>query len=266
MGMKRIARHASLGLWALASLAALATPARADETTFCNAYITSLPYTISAQGHYCFDRNLSTAITSGAAITINTDFVVLDLNNFKLGGGAAGLGTTAYGVYAANRRNITIRNGNIRGFYWGIFLGPLNGTAGGNYTIENNVLDGNTAIGIVAYGDLMTIRDNVISNTGGATPPSGALGIYAYATTVGSVEHNLIANSFSASSFVTGVINNSAYGVNDHNVAQLGTAAGTKYGIVSFYVICVCRDNTVFNATSGQALVCTQVGHNYNTP
>src|SRR5207237_1761864 len=96
-------------------LARAATPADADDTTFCNPFITTLPYTISTQVHYCFDRNLSTAITTGNAITINSDFVVVDLNNFKLGGGSAGLGTNTNGIYATAHRNITIRNGNIRG-------------------------------------------------------------------------------------------------------------------------------------------------------
>jgi hypothetical protein len=83
------------------------TSATADETTFCNAFITSLPYTITVQGHYCFNRNLSTTITTGAAIRINADFVVLDLNNFKLGGGGAGPATQAVGILALNRSNIT---------------------------------------------------------------------------------------------------------------------------------------------------------------
>src|SRR5438876_3313560 len=129
-------RHAVLA----ASLLTAAGLAGADETTFCNAYITTLPYTITMQGHYCFDRNLSTAMTSGNAITINSDFVVVDLNNFKLGGGAAGLGTTTIGIHSDSHRNITIRNGNIRGFLVGIeFLG---GSSAGGNVIENNVLDG----------------------------------------------------------------------------------------------------------------------------
>jgi len=67
----------------LAALMGLAGTAAADETTFCNFFITTLPYTITTQGHYCLQQNLSTAITSGAAITISVDYVVLDLNNFK---------------------------------------------------------------------------------------------------------------------------------------------------------------------------------------
>src|SRR6266545_2890279 len=147
--MKRMA------LLVLACLMGLAGTAAADETTFCNAFVTSLPYTIITQGHYCFNKNLSTAITTGAAITINVDFVVLDLNNFKLGGGAAGLDTDAVGVRSDNHRNITVRNGNIRGFKYGIWLG---GTAAGNLLVENNVLDGNTHRGVQTDGDSAVIR------------------------------------------------------------------------------------------------------------
>ena len=72
-----------------------------DDHPLACTVIATLPYTITAQGRYCLSTNLSTAITSGAAITINSDFVVLDLRGFKIGGGSAGPGTLAHGVYAA---------------------------------------------------------------------------------------------------------------------------------------------------------------------
>jgi hypothetical protein len=76
-------------------------PARA-ETVNCTA-ITSLPFVITVPGVYCFTGHLETAMTSGTAIDIQTNNVVLDLNGFKLGGLAAGLGTTARGIFANNR-------------------------------------------------------------------------------------------------------------------------------------------------------------------
>jgi hypothetical protein len=157
-----------------AAVATVAPPfaacARADETTFCNFFITAVPYVISAQGHYCFDRNLSTAIPSGNAITINSDFVVLDLNNFKLGGGGAGPNTQTNGVYALNHRNITIRNGNIRGFFRAIFLDDNSGsgTSGGSYLVENVVADQNTFHGIEFVGTGAVIRNNQVVSNGGS--------------------------------------------------------------------------------------------------
>jgi len=159
----------------LACVMALAGTAAADETTFCNAFITSLPYTISTQGHYCFNKNLATAITTGNAITINVDFVVLDLNNFKLGGGAAGLSTDAAGIGSTNHNNLTIRNGNIRGFRRGIRL-----VGGTNHVIENNVLDGNTQYGVYLEDSAggVVVRNNLISNTGGSTLDNSPYGVY----------------------------------------------------------------------------------------
>ena len=141
------------------------------ETTICTV-ISSLPYTISAQGNYCLDRNLSTPITSGNAITINTDFVVLDLNGFKVGGGSAGPGTTANGVYALNRKNIVVKNGNIRGFYRAVFLDDGNSpglyvSAGG--LIEDIRADDITYTAISVKGTGHVVRHNQIVNTTGST-------------------------------------------------------------------------------------------------
>ena len=91
------------------------------ETTNCTA-ITSLPYTITTQGIYCLTSDLSTGMTTGNAIEIDTNNVVIDLNGHKLGGLAAGPSTRAIGIIAFNRKNITIRNSTVRGCSSGIVL------------------------------------------------------------------------------------------------------------------------------------------------
>jgi len=78
--------------------------------------ITYLPYTISTPGIYCLNANLETDMTTGTAITINVNNVVIDLNSRKLGGGSAGAGTLATGIYAYQRKNITIQERNGEGF------------------------------------------------------------------------------------------------------------------------------------------------------
>jgi hypothetical protein len=257
-------RHTALLV--LAGVAGLAGTARADETTFCNVFITSLPFTITAQGHYCFDRNLSTAITSGAAITINSDFVVLDLNNFKLGGGSAGLGTTAVGIESTNHRNITIRNGNIRGFKIGIHLtGPASNTASGGHVIENNLLDGITHVGLFVEGDSVIIRNNVVANTGGSTSNNcchyAILTDSTTSTGIATVVTNVIINTFS---------DNNAYAiafpeVSDHNIVRMGVvASGPNTGI---WATKICRDDTILDAGVGTATRdCTRVGHVFTSP
>jgi hypothetical protein len=144
--------------------------------------IVSLPYTITMQGLYCLIRNLSTAIHGGAAITVNSDFVVLDLKGFKVGGGAAGPGTQASGVYARNRKNITIKNGNIRGFLRGIFLEDDSGTytASQGHVIRRVRLDENTWSGMEVHGRGNTIRDNQVATTGGSTIFGNAFGIQTF--------------------------------------------------------------------------------------
>jgi hypothetical protein len=242
----------------------LAGTAAADETTFCNVFITGLPFTIAAQGHYCFDRNLSFGSTSGNAITINSDFVVLDLNNFKLGGGSAGLGTNATGIASTNHRNITVRNGNIRGFAFGIHITGT-GTTSGGHVVENNLLDGNTQVGLHVDGDSVIVRNNIVANTGGST----LFTAYHYgiqmqsngATGLAAAINNVVTNTFSP--FY-------AYGiafpdVSDHNIVKMGVVtSGPNTGIRAMRT---CRDDTVFDAGAGRGTVtCALVGHVFTNP
>ncbi|QDH71482.1 right-handed parallel beta-helix repeat-containing protein [Marilutibacter alkalisoli] len=159
----------------LLSLALHAVPASA-ETTNCTT-IGSLPITITTQGVYCLTGNLSTSISAGAAITINTNNVTIDCNEWKIGGLAAGAGTGATGIYANARNNITIRNCGIRGFRRGVWF-P--GSAGGYHLIENNRFDNNTNFGIQTRGDGTTIRGNRVYDTGGTTIVNYAYGIDAW--------------------------------------------------------------------------------------
>ena len=153
----------------LAALIFSATPTQA-ETVNCTA-IASLPAVITVQGVYCFTGDLSTAITSGNAIDIQTNNVVLDLNGFKLGGLAAGLGTTAHGIHALNRQNLTIKNGTIRGFLRGINLDDSGAAQG--YVVEDIRADQNTETGIVVNGAGTIVRNNQVVATGGTTTQGG---------------------------------------------------------------------------------------------
>jgi parallel beta-helix repeat protein len=150
-------------LLVLLALVLSATPARA-ETVDCTA-ITTLPAVITVQGVYCFTGKLSTAMTSGNAIDIQADNVVLDLNGFKLGGLAAGPGTQTYGIFANDRQNITIKNGTIRGFYEGILL--IGASQG--HIVEDIRADQNTFAGIVVGGSGNIVRNNQVVATGGTT-------------------------------------------------------------------------------------------------
>jgi len=165
--MNRTALFASL------VVASLYTPGAARAETINCTNITSLPATITTQGVYCLKQDLSTALASGNAITIATNNVSIDCNGFKIGGLAAGPGTQAIGIRAENRLNAVIRNCNVRGFSFGMFL------QGGGHVVEDNRLDGNTTMGVIVMGDGSVVRGNRVFDTGGSTSPSAPfIGIY----------------------------------------------------------------------------------------
>ena len=152
-------------LFVLFTLVLACTPAHA-ETVNCTP-ITSLPAVITVQGVYCFTGHLNTAITSGNAIEIQTNNVILDLNGFKLGGLAAGTSTVANGIHALDRQNITIKNGTIRGFVRGISLEDSGGSQG--HVVEDIRADQNTFAGMEIAGSGNIVRNNQVVATGGST-------------------------------------------------------------------------------------------------
>jgi len=155
----------------------LAAPGVLAETLDCKP-ITSLPAVIKYQGIYCFTGNLTTSMTSGNAIEIQTNNVTIDMNGWKLGGLAAGLGTETNGIYAYQRKNITIRNGTIRGFKLGIWLSESTlGATSQGHLIEDIRADKNTFQGIRVQGRGSTMRRNQVIDTGGSTSTSSAYGM-----------------------------------------------------------------------------------------
>jgi len=136
------------------------------ETVNCTP-VTSVPTTISTSGVYCLTGDLSTADPDTNAIVIAANNVILDLNGHKLGGLAAGPGTSSRGIYAAYQQNITIRNGTIRGFAQGIFIdGPYYNQG---HVIEDIRADQNTLSAIGVRGRGVIIRRNLVVATGGST-------------------------------------------------------------------------------------------------
>ena len=196
---------------------ALPAPGAAHAETYntCTGFITALPAVISTPGTWCLKQDLATAITSGDAITINTNNVTIDCNNFKLGGLAAGISTSTRGIYAVDRLNATVRHCNIRGFYYGV---RFEGSSGGGHAVEDNRLDGNTFYGIDVEGDGSVVQRNRVFDTGGTTHFTGAIGIY----TLDSVD--VLDN------IVSGVVVRSGGGGTAYGIYTNGNLAGSVVG------------------------------------
>ncbi len=149
---------------AVLAVAGLAVPAHA-ETESCTE-ITALPFTITAQGIYCLKQNLNVNLASGNAITVNAGNVTIDFNGWRVNNQAA-LANFAKGVFAQDRKNVTLRNGFVRGFNLGIHIDELNGNASGSNLVEDMKVSDSATIGITVEGDFSVIRNNRVFNTGG---------------------------------------------------------------------------------------------------
>ena len=162
--------------WFLIPLFGLAAaPAHGETFHTCTTIIASLPTVITAQGVYCLNHDLATAITSGNAIDIQTNNVTVDCNDFKIGGLAAGAGTATYGIYANNRANETVRRCNIRGFYFGI---EFTGASSFGHLVEDSRFDGNTYMGMLVAGNSSVVRRNRVFDSGKSSTTNSAFGIY----------------------------------------------------------------------------------------
>jgi hypothetical protein len=164
--------------FAVFALSALVLAAAAHAETNNCTEITSVPYFANTPGIYCLKSSLSFTGSAGSAIEIQSDDVVLDLNGHLLDGSAAGAGTSAWGIRAANHKNVTVRNGTIRGFYVGMFIGWITAEWTGN-VVEHLLLDRSTGYAMITYGPGIVIRKNRITKTGGSAFSASPVGIYA---------------------------------------------------------------------------------------
>lgn len=125
-----------------------------------NVAITSLPYTISEEGCYYLESSLNYDSSTGAAILIQADNVVLDMQGFKIENPSTLSITRANAIEAHGRSNISIKNGIIRGFWRGIYL---TGPSSSYDTHGEHVID-NLGIAQVPYAIEMRGHGNIIRN------------------------------------------------------------------------------------------------------
>ena len=183
-----IARPMLFGLLPVLGLVVLlgAHPAAANDQT-CD-HLISAPglstagITITTGGTFCLatDIIMATRFKSGNAITIAANYVTLDLNGHKVHGANAGAATGAIGIYALNRRAVTVKNGTVWGFNVGIELVASAPSSPAGYLVEGVRAELNREIGIWVRGANGVIRNSVIANTGPTAIPGThfAVGIF----------------------------------------------------------------------------------------
>jgi parallel beta-helix repeat protein len=249
---------------ALASLVLVFSGAARAEPLNCT-FIAGVPFTISAPGNYCLDGSFTVA---GIGVDIVADDVVLDFNGHVLDG-VSGKGL---GVRATDRKSITVRNGTVRNFSEGIYLG---GSAGEGYVVEQMRVVSNGDSGISVQGRGAVVRRNLLIGNGNSPVPgprwsmsiisSGAhivdneiidtaLGVpsgevdgirMAFAPR-STVERNVISNASASSSFSRGIslLNSSGSTLVGNRIA------GYVYGILFSGGTGLYMDNTVSGATT----------------
>ncbi len=232
----------------------LAPPAQAAESfDNCTGFIDSIPATITTQGVWCLRSDLSTAISNGNAITVSTNNVTVDCNDFKLGGLAAGPATDAYGVFSNTRLNTVVRNCNIRGFSEGVFL-----LGGSGHVVEDSRFDGITFIGIRINSPNTTVRGNTLTDTGGSTSQGNFYGIVA-ATPQGGID--VIDNTING--VTAGDDGDNAYGIWMSGMSSGSISHNRVRGVIPG---AGGTSGAIFGNSSGRQAVHDNVVHGSNIP
>jgi hypothetical protein len=203
--------------------------------------IDSVPYTVSAPGNYCLTAPQAVNMTSGNAISITANDVVLDCQDFSINNAATSRNSSSVGIHVLNKNTVTIKNCRVLGgFHTGIRAQQNNSVATQVYylTLLDNYIAGPFVYGIWAYGSAIDIRDNRILDIGGR-PASLAAGIRLGGSSVGGkfhvVKDNLIAGTNSPDNNAYGILSDNSQAAIIVNNGISGTAAVTgayaSYGV-----------------------------------
>ena len=260
--MRAQIRHLTIVAALVVASGFVAWPASA-ETTICTAV--TPPATISSQGIYCLKQNAVVSITTGPAIQINANNVVLDLNGWTLRTNVPA-GTDVSGtvgiLIGSSRQRVTIRNGTIRGFGDGVGVGGTGSAPGltGHIIEDLRVVD-SVFEGInLPFGEGDVIQRNLVLNTGVGSPSSSTVNVAGITGGSLATVHN---------NDVVGVSANIAIGINAGGAAvvnnRIKDVSGTLFGVgINCIGTAALRDNIVLGAAPGPAYSpsCQLLGNN----
>lgn len=167
-GMTIVATAFGLALAAFA-----ASPAAAQAA--CKEI--AAPAIITEGGCYRLREDYRTEDSAQPGITITADDVAFDLGGHLIQG--AGAGSLASGVNAIGAGNLSIRNGRLTGFLYGVRIEPAADDPVDSATVENLTIESGTAQGIYVTADTVKIADNIVRNLSGylGWPGSYTVGI-----------------------------------------------------------------------------------------
>jgi hypothetical protein len=121
--------------------------------------ISSLPFTITAPGSYYLTGNL-THTGTGNGITVESDQVTIDLMGFTLANSTPG---TGFGIFVAGgasfRRYVTVKNGFVSGWQFGLNLG------GRGFRVDGVTVSANQT-GISCASTCVVVDTVAVANTG----------------------------------------------------------------------------------------------------
>ncbi len=210
-------------------LSMLTVPALAGNITQCTSTITSIPVSLTIKGVHCLKSDLQTGKATGFAIRINRDDITVDLGGFRILG-TAGSNTTTSGILATNKKNITVRNGTVEGFYRGVYLDESGGDNTG-LLVEHIHAVRNTFTGIQAEGEGIVIRKNRVEETGPGDQSAVAYAIYLNSCKDVLVAKNFISNVTESNTSAGVRAQNCPETVIKKNVILNTNTASQKFGI-----------------------------------
>lgn len=129
--------------------------------------IAKLPYKITKPGTYVLSKTFN-YLGPTHAIEVQADDVTVDLRGNLLNyAGTDGATTTAAGVFADSRKNVTVRNGTIRGFFRAVYL--ENHINSARHVVEDIVAEKCRLLGLQVKGPDMIVRRNRVIGLGSTT-------------------------------------------------------------------------------------------------
>ena len=129
--------------------------------------ISSVPFTISAPGTYILTTGLTYSAASGAAIVVNANNVTINLNGHYIICSASGT-ISATGIFASNKLNIRVLNGEILKFFHGVGFDFTSGTNNNIGHVVDSVGFWNNTYGVWFHQTQASVVRNCIFNGGTA--------------------------------------------------------------------------------------------------